>query len=293
MSEPFLKFKTRYILIDIILTILVPAIIVAIASAIAGFNTAEIGKNKILHFTIEPFLTICLFWLIFRRLKKNHVRSEYLIGNISPQDLPWMILLIIFYGVETLQHGLIKITTFFANLINPSFVESELIKNSARFSYHADSISLSVLFYILVFISAVVLAPLTEEFLFRGIFLHRFSNKWGITVGITISSLLFGLAHANLAAIGIGISFIAISLTYIKFPSILVPIAYHVMHNAIWFVSKIFTEISGIEDSTDLTLKSLWFGLLNISFALPILFYFLKWPDSVESLPYNVNSQQK
>jgi uncharacterized protein len=292
VSEAFLKFKTRYILIDIILTVIVMAIIIAIISGITGLSTTEIGKNKILQFTVEPFATIGLFWLIFRRLKKNGVRSEYLVGNIAPQNLPWIMLLIIFYGVETLQRGLIQVTTFSVNLISPSLVASELIKNSARFSYPTDNISLTIVFYTLVFISAVVLAPLTEEFLFRGIFLHRFSNKWGITAGIIISSLLFGLVHANLAAIGFGISFIFVSLTYIKFQSMWVPIAYHAMHNAIWFISKIVTEISGA-DSTDITLKSLWFGLLHISFALPILFYFLKCPNSVELLPYNVNSQQK
>lgn len=91
---------------------------------------------------------------------------------------------------------------------------------------------------------------------------------------------------------GFGISFVFVSLTYIKSQSMWVPIAYHAMHNTTWFVSKIVTEISGA-DSTDITLKSLWFGLLNILFALPILLYFLKWPNNIEELPHNVNSQQK
>lgn len=203
MPEAFLKFKTRYILIDIILTVIVMAIVIAIISGITGLSITEIGKNKILQFTIEPFATIGLFWLIFRRLKNNGIRPEYLVGNITPQNLPWMMLLIIFYGIETLQRGLIQVTTFTVNLISPSLVASELIKNSARFSYPTDNIFLTILFYILLFISAVILAPLTEEFLFRGIFLHRFSNKWGITAGIIVSSLLFGLAHANLATIWI------------------------------------------------------------------------------------------
>jgi uncharacterized protein len=170
VSEAFLKFKTRYILIDVMFTVIVMAIIIAIISGITGLSTTEIGKNKISQFTIEPIVTIGLFWLVFRRLKKNGVRSEYLVGNIAPRNLPWMMLLIIFYGVETLQRGLIQITTFTVNLISPSLVASELIKNSARFSYPTDNTSLAVVFYILVFTSAVVLAPLTEEFLFRGIF---------------------------------------------------------------------------------------------------------------------------
>jgi uncharacterized protein len=293
VSEAFSKFKTRYILIDIVLAIIVMAILLIISSVITGMKIEELSKDKILEFTISPIIVIGLFLRIFQRLKNSGIRSQYLIGNISPQVIPWMMLLIIFYGVETLQHGLTQVTMFSANLIIPSFVESEIIKNSLRFSYHTDYLALTVLFYLLIFISAVVIAPLTEEFLFRGVFLHRFSNKWGIAAGIVISSMLFGLSHANLSSIAIGISFIFVTLSYIKFQSMLVPIAYHTMHNTIWFISKIVTEISGTQDSTDITLKCLWFGLLNISFALPILFYFLKWPNSSEALPYNTNSQQK
>lgn len=235
MSEAFLKFKTRYIFIDIIITTIVIVIIMEITSQITGLGIEEIDKNRISQFTARIFLNLVLFWLIFRQSKKNYVRSEYLIGNIAPQNLPWMMLLIIFYGVEILQRGLIQVTNCCVNWINPSLVASELIKNSARLSYSNDSISFIILLYVLVFINAVVLKPLMEEFLFRGILLHRFSNKWGITAGIIISSLLFGLTYVNLAAaIGFGISYIFISLAYIKFQSMWVPIAYHVMHNFIW-----------------------------------------------------------
>jgi uncharacterized protein len=292
VSEAFSKFKTRYILIDIVLAIIVMAILLIISSVITGINVEKISKDKIFAFSISMIVFIGLCLRVLQRLKKSGIRSKYLIGNISPKGIPWMMLLIIFYGLETLQHGLTQVTIFFANLIIPSAVSSEMAKNGLIFKYHTDDVALTILFYVLIFISAVVLAPLTEEFLFRGVFLHRFSTKWGITAGITISSMLFGLAHANIASIAIGISFIFVVLTYIKFPSMLVTIAYHAMHNTICLISSVVTEIAGVQDSTEITLKSLWFGLLNISFALPILFYFLKWPNSVESLPYNVNSQQ-
>jgi uncharacterized protein len=291
--EDFSKFKTRYILLDIIFVIIAVSILLAILSVITGLKVDEASKNKILNLTVSIVIIIALSLRIFQRLKKNGIRSKYLIGNTPPQNFPWMMLLIIFYGIETLQRGLVQITTFSANLVVPDFVKSEIIKNSLTSAYHTESIALKILFYALVFISMVVLAPLTEEFLFRGIFLHRFSTKWGIATGITLSSIMFGLAHANIYSIAIGISFIFVALTYIKFPSMLVTISYHAMHNTICFVSSIVTEIVGVQDSTEITLKSLWFGLLNISFALPILFYFLKLPNSVESLPYNINSQQK
>jgi uncharacterized protein len=151
-------------------------------------------------------------------------------------------------------------------------------------------LAVEIIFYMSRIFSGLVLAPLLEEFIFRGVFLHRFSMKLGITAGILISSALFGLAHANIYSIGIGVQFIFVALLYIKIPSLLVPISYHVMNNTIWIISSIIRMNLPIQDSTKITIECLWQGLLNIAFALPILFYFLTWPNSVDALPYTKNN---
>ena len=71
----------------------------------------------------------------------------------------------------------------------------------------------------LVFVVGV--APVVEEFVFRGLLLTRWSHKWGISRGILASSLLFGLAHGNL----LGMVFFAIvmSILYIETRSLVVP----------------------------------------------------------------------
>lgn len=294
MSEAFLKFKTRYILIDIILTIIVMAIIIAVISLMTGINAKEIGSNKILALSIAPVGATGLLWRILQRSKNNGVQSQYLIGNISLQNVPWMMILIIFYGIETLRRGLNQLTIFCASLVSPSFLKSELAQiaqSNLIFNYHIDSLALKILFYGLIVVNGVIVSPLIGEFLSRGLFLHRFSSKWGITAGIIISSALSGLFTHSIYSVAIGIVAIFVALTYIKIPSLLVPIAYYAMHNTIWIISKFIENISGVQDSTDVSLKCLWLGLLNISFALPILLYFLKWPKSIEELPYNVNSR--
>lgn len=293
MSKSFSKLRTRYFLLDFVLTIIAFVIILEVASLATGskLDGSSISKNKIFEFILNPFFVIGIGIFIARRLKNSGIQSKYLIGNIPLRKLPWMMMAIVFYGIETLQRGLAQLTLFLMNLAAPSFVQSEIIRSREAFSYESDCLTLKILFYILVFISAVVIAPLSEEFLFRGIFLHRFSTKWGISTGIITSSILFGICHANISSIAIGISFIFVALLYVKIPSLLVPVSYHVLHNGIWFISKIVTEISGVPDGSDITIKSLWFGLLNIAFALPILFYFLKWPTNQAALAYSVNSQ--
>lgn len=52
--------------------------------------------------------------------------------------------------------------------------------------------------FILMVIWSCVVAPVTEEYMFRGIILRTLS-KHGVTFGIVTSALLFGLMHANMA----------------------------------------------------------------------------------------------
>jgi uncharacterized protein len=291
VSKSFSNLRTRYIFLDFILVTIALSIVCTIFILANGLKVEVLSKNKILEFAFNLLCITGLSLCIAKRLKTSGVQSQYLIGNIPLQKLPWMMIAIVFYGIETLQRGLMQLTLFLVNLAAPTIAQSEIIRNRAGFIYETDSLSLKILFYVFIFISAVVIAPLAEEFLFRGIFLHRFSAKWGVGAGIIISSALFGICHGNIASISLGISFSFMALLYIKIPSLLVPISCHAMHNIIWFISKTVTEISGVPDSSDITIKSLWFGLMNIAFALPILFYFLKWPTDRAALPYNVNSQ--
>ncbi|MBQ6262834.1 MAG: CPBP family intramembrane metalloprotease [Clostridia bacterium] len=55
--------------------------------------------------------------------------------------------------------------------------------------------------FILVFIAAVIMAPATEEFLFRGILCSRLSPAFPSVLAVIFSSLAFGIAHGTPIAI--------------------------------------------------------------------------------------------
>ncbi len=55
--------------------------------------------------------------------------------------------------------------------------------------------------FILTFIAAVIMAPITEEFLFRGIACSRFTPAFPHVVAVIFSSLAFGIAHGTPIAI--------------------------------------------------------------------------------------------
>jgi len=126
----------------------------------------------------------------------------------------------------------------------------------------------------------LIVAPLTEEILFRKIILSGFINNYGITKAIILSSIMFGIIHLNpwqfIAATALGFYF---SWLYIKTNSIIPCIFAHGTFNVLPFLMiRLFRlEIEGY--SSDLLSKHvfqpLWFdaiGVLLLSISLYIYY---------------------
>ncbi|WP_084019079.1 CPBP family intramembrane glutamic endopeptidase [Desulfuribacillus alkaliarsenatis] len=91
--------------------------------------------------------------------------------------------------------------------------------------------------YILFFVSIALLVPLYEEVLYRGV-LHRFLEvRYNFWVGITISSLVFGLLHIGfpISATIMGIVMVVLfKLTKSIIPSILLHILWNTFAVIVW-----------------------------------------------------------
>lgn len=91
----------------------------------------------------------------------------------------------------------------------------------------------------LVFITAAILAPILEEIAFRRCFFLRFSRKIGFIFGAILSSIIFGMLHDVLGAIGAGIFGFAACILYLKYKNIVAPIFIHFANN---FIAMLFTS---------------------------------------------------
>jgi len=80
-----------------------------------------------------------------------------------------------------------------------------------------------------------VIVPVTEEVSFRGLLLRRWAQKWNMTKAVLLSSLIFGLLHADpIGAFAFGIG---MCVLYLKTQSLYVPIVCHALNNLIaWLV---------------------------------------------------------
>ncbi|HPX05911.1 MAG TPA: CPBP family intramembrane metalloprotease, partial [Tenuifilaceae bacterium] len=87
------------------------------------------------------------------------------------------------------------------------------------------------------FITAVILAPVLEELLFRGIILKGFLKNYSPVKAIVVSGLLFGIFHLNPWQ-AIGASFVGVILgwVYYKTKSIIPCIIIHFVNNLLAFI---------------------------------------------------------
>lgn len=84
------------------------------------------------------------------------------------------------------------------------------------------------------FIAACMIAPITEEWVFRGVFLKGLSKHYSVTKAIIVSSILFGTLHIQPARIIIAtLVGIVLGTLYIKYESLGVCMVFHSIYNGV------------------------------------------------------------
>lgn len=89
---------------------------------------------------------------------------------------------------------------------------------------------------VMAFVALVIIAPVVEEVIFRGLLLPAYVKRWGIWAGTLVTSLLFGLVHWQLN-VGI-ITFIMgllLAWLYLKSRSLWPAIMFHSLKNLLAF----------------------------------------------------------
>ena len=109
---------------------------------------------------------------------------------------------------------------------------------------YTDGFSYPFLPNVLRLVSLVIAAPVMEEVAFRGILLHRWSYKWGVRKAIILSSLVFGLMHADpIGAFAFGAG---MCVLYLRTQSLWVPICCHALHNlVVWIMDASYRMTAG------------------------------------------------
>ena len=96
----------------------------------------------------------------------------------------------------------------------------------------------------LFFVAVVVMAPVLEEVIFRGLILSGFRRRLGPGAAIVVSALLFALVHPPSTYFPIFWLGLLFGWIYVYTRNLLVPMALHALHNALQY-ALILWAVSG------------------------------------------------
>ncbi len=155
-------------------------------------------------------------------------------GFKPPSDLKNTLIVGIIGGV-----GLMLLGDFLETIIMPIYeyfgVTSSHIEVSTAFGRAVSNQGVVYIFFIVLLVG--VLDPIAEEIFFRGVVHTAFQNKDGFKIGILVSSMVFALAHLDLAVLPILFVMGAVlAYVYYKTESLLAPMLMHMTNNTVVFL---------------------------------------------------------
>ncbi|MCY6371170.1 CPBP family intramembrane glutamic endopeptidase [Clostridium ganghwense] len=177
---------------------------------------------------------ILILWIIYITFK-NNIRLKPIIKDFKDK-VKWSKITKIICMNFAFSISFVVLVVSLAYMISPEFFNKLLAEVSEDNNTFSSEI--------FTFIAAVFLAPIVEEFIFRGIILNRLRMTRSTGTAIIISSILFGLMHGELAFLGAFVFGIIMCLVYIKTENLMNTISIHFFNNLIAESSSFFPSTS-------------------------------------------------
>lgn len=214
----------------------------------------DLANNNILGTTIiSGILTILVFYIIFKTRKKD-IKSEWKLKKFKLKDIILPIIMSFSYSI------------FFALITyNISLENSIMISDSVR--YYSEMLPMFGI--VLMVINLLLIAPISEELVLRGVVYTRAEKGNNPIIAIIISSLLFGCMHfaAGGGVLVIGAILMGGIFSYIfyKYDSLWICIISHIVANLPDFI--LFNH-SNISSNLIIIFEILFAIIFIISFIL-------------------------
>jgi uncharacterized protein len=211
------------------------------------------------HAIFAIFLLMLLMTLFaFLHFRKYDYKSILVINGFNIKLLLGLIFSLA--GILSIQKGLIPIVGM---ITNSQPQTSTLILAYAN----------TLLEKILIFVAIVLIAPVLEEFVFRGLIQSTFAEYFNIKIALIIQALLFAINHETPAAMIVTfISGIVFGYLVFKTKSIIAGILPHIGVNLYAFIMIIINKESLIKSTVSKTdinyLSCLFYDLLGIGLLL-------------------------
>lgn len=146
----------------------------------------------------------------------------------------------------------------------------------------------SVFIAIWLFIAIAVLAPIGEEFIFRGLFIRFFNDKWPPYLSITTSAFIFSLLHMQiLGFIPRFLLGMLLGYFFYKTSGLIYSIWAHFVYNGISYALHIYQSSYEVLEHTESAIEGeSVFGLMSCAVLfIAFLVFFIRRVSKKEILP--------
>ena len=203
-------------------------------------------NDKLKKITLKELLPLIIILFVI----------QYFINalNIVHIDSFWIYIFIIFYFIFKLKTEIFSIRIDILEVFSPDILKTTLavVVLNIFFSYGMLYLSNSILdivpsgnafnsFLTGTLITTILISPISEELIFRGVFLNRLQLAVPVVFAVLISSLLFAALHSFGSIFSAFIFGICIAILYLKTDNIFVAIFAH-------FFNNLFAEIIVVLD---------------------------------------------
>ena len=204
-------------------------------------------NEKLKKITLKELLSLIIILFVI----------QYLINalNIVHIDSFWIYIFIIFYFIFKLRAEIFSVKDDMLEAFSPDILKTVLavVILNIFFSYGMLYLSNSILDFVPSvnlfnsfltgsLIATIFISPISEELIFRGVFLNRLQLAVPVVFAVLISSLLFAALHSFGSIFSAFIFGVCIAILYLKTDNIFVPIFAH-------FLNNLFAEIIVVMDS--------------------------------------------
>lgn len=260
--------RARYLFLFFILAIVLSVGILFLiwpTSAIAGFS--PITKSAL--FVI---FNVALFATLFLPARRAKIGVAELMPVVSLTELRWIIGTAC--ALVAVSYATVYILYFPLSYVTPDLVTSRLLDPRRSLLWlDGDHYQLA---NILSLVAVIALAPVVEEFFFRGLLLRTWLAKWGARPAIIVSSLIFGALHADILG-GFVVS-IVLSLSYMWTGRLAVPIMIHMTINLLGML-VMGGDLILVEPHSHSIAEfqsQWWIGVLGFVIGVPALIWILQ-----------------
>lgn len=283
-TNPFQEnFKFRFMFLYFF------AISMVLGVVLGGFSTAypELFEQSFSHIILiansAVMASLCL--LLMAKMVGCNMYVRDLVGGLPFNRSVWLLALVVPVLLFSVGSG--QIYFYIVSQLSPDQAV-QMMGGSIELPTSESPLWEVVLSAVTV----AIVVPITEEFLFRGILLHRWVTKMGLLPGVLASSIFFGVLHPN--PVGLTVFGLVTTLIYLKTNSLWLVTVFHAINNGT-VVGLGLLSSSAAPPSQEVMIEQLQDGLLVgsvlMAITLPVLLYAMKvlWPRQSGALPYFAN----